>query len=116
MGDEEGQKWPSPRRMHPNSTAGAPNGQFGLKSVLTQRCMEPGKFSPVVRARERGDRRFQSAIEAGNQPGWVRQIAWNLMNLRSAMAHGTAQGFLLSASACETPPLGAHRRVPPRTV
>jgi hypothetical protein len=28
MGDEEGPKWPSLRRMHSNSTAGAPNGQF----------------------------------------------------------------------------------------
>ncbi len=32
MGDEEGPKWPSLRRMHPNSTAGAPNGQFGFKT------------------------------------------------------------------------------------
>jgi hypothetical protein len=32
MGDEEGPKWPSLRRMHPNSTAGAPNGLFGFKT------------------------------------------------------------------------------------
>jgi hypothetical protein len=33
MGDEEGPKWPSLRRMHPNSTAGAPNGQFGFNQA-----------------------------------------------------------------------------------
>jgi hypothetical protein len=32
MGDEESPQWPSLRRMHPNSTAGAPDGQFGFKS------------------------------------------------------------------------------------
>jgi len=35
MDNEEGQKWPPLRRLHPNSTAGAPNGQ--------SRFMVPGK-------------------------------------------------------------------------
>ena len=30
MDNEEGQKWPPMRRLHPNSTEGAPNGQSGF--------------------------------------------------------------------------------------
>jgi hypothetical protein len=31
MDNEEGQKWPSMRRLDPNSTEGAPNGQSRFK-------------------------------------------------------------------------------------
>ena len=33
--NEEQQKWPKMRRQHTNSTAGAPNGKFGLKQSIS---------------------------------------------------------------------------------
>jgi len=42
MDNEEGRNWPPMRRLHPNSTAGAPNGQSGFIKARRSRKTSGG--------------------------------------------------------------------------
>ena len=52
MGAEEGQKWPPMRRLHPNSTAGAPNGPSRTSLQVVVRYMGMADFARIRGAAE----------------------------------------------------------------